>query len=314
MEKKILFLIILLIFLTGCSVDTNVDPTEKYAGEELRIGIIGNIPEIRESQVEFEEIDFEFLKEDDFDSKYDAIFITKENLSEASNPEYALIYKTSKIPFYFIGNEKSHVNFIKEDLAYEDEPDANDEKYVTGLFYTEDKYWGYGLYNDTESDANIKAVYSRVFEDIAKIKNEIREIDWSTQYKVIDQVKFHVLISEYLDNNDPNNPDISLLVRQYWCFDGTEGIEEWNRVYPITNKIALDKSHELKSALDFKNQLKEINPDSLKLMENTIVRVIVLNQWNEEGYNPEFEYSEESPKDLTYDRLEVSKGEDAGAL
>ena len=49
-------------------------------------------------------------------------------------------------------------------------------------------------------------------------------------------------------------------------------------------------------------------------MENTIVRVIVLNQWNEEGYNPEFEYSEESPKDLTYDRLEVSKGEDAGAL
>lgn len=309
LKTYFLILLMLLIFLTGCSVESNVDPTEKYEGEELRIGIIGNIPEIRETQVEFEKIDLEFLKEDYFDSKYDAIFITNENLSEASNAEYASIYKTSKIPFYFIGNEKSHVNFIKEDLSYEDEPDANDGMYVTGLFYIEDEYWGYGLYNNTESDANIKAIFSKVFEDILKIKNEVREVEWASQYNVIDQVKFHFLIKEYLDNNDLDNPDVSLLVRQYWCFDGTEGIEEWNQVYPLTNKIALDKSNEIKSALDFKNQLKEVysNSSSLKLMENTIVSDTVLNQWNEEGYNPEFEYSKESPKGLTYDMLEESQ-------
>lgn len=171
-KQTIIFVFIMfLALLTGCSANTNVDKTEKYAGEELRIGIVGNIPEIRESQVEFEEINFEFLKEDEFDSKYDAIFITKENLSEASNAEYVPIYKKSKIPFYFIGNDKSHVNFIKEDLSYEDEPHWEDGKYITGLLYRENKYWGYGLYNDKVSDMNIKALYSRVFEDISKIKN-----------------------------------------------------------------------------------------------------------------------------------------------
>lgn len=173
--KKIMFaliiiIIIISIFLTGCSV-TNVDKTEKYHGGRLKIGIIGDVPEIRESQVEFEEIDFDFLKDDDFDSEYDAIFITKDNLYEASNAEYTPIYKISKIPFYLIGNEKSHVNFIKEDLSYEAAPDSNDGMYITGLLYTQDRFWKYGLYNDTESERNIKGVYSRVFEDILEIKN-----------------------------------------------------------------------------------------------------------------------------------------------
>ncbi|MDD4564131.1 MAG: transcription elongation factor GreAB [Eubacteriales bacterium] len=161
----------LLVLLTGCSAANILDKTEKYEGEELRIGIVGNIPEIRESQVKFEEIDFGFLNDDSLDSKYDAIFITKENLSEASDAEYVSIYKKSEIPFYFIDNEKSHVNFIKEDLAYEDEPAWEDGAYITGLLYTKNKYWGYGLYNDTESEINIKGVYSRVFEDISEIKN-----------------------------------------------------------------------------------------------------------------------------------------------
>jgi hypothetical protein len=103
--------------------------------------------------------------------KYNAIFITKDNFSEASNAEYAPIYRKSKIPFYFIDNEKSHVNFIEEDLSYEDEPDFNDGMYIDGVLYIKDKHWGYGLYNDTKSETNIKAVYSRVFEDISKIKN-----------------------------------------------------------------------------------------------------------------------------------------------
>ena len=169
-KKTIFVLVMLLVFLTGCSV-TNVDKTEKYEGEKLRIGIIGDTPEIRETQVEFEEIDFGFLKEGNFDSQYDAIFITKDNLSEASNAEYVPIYKKSKIPFYFIDTDKSHVNFIMEDLSYEDEPDTEDGMYITGLLYTKDKFWRYGLYNDTKSEKNIKCVYSRVFEDISKIKN-----------------------------------------------------------------------------------------------------------------------------------------------
>lgn len=99
------------------------------------------------------------------------IISNKENLDEASNIEYAPIYKLSKIPFYFIGNEKSHVNFIEEDLSYKDEPDTKDGMYITGLLYIKDKVWKYGLYNDIESETNIKGVYSRVFQHISEIKN-----------------------------------------------------------------------------------------------------------------------------------------------
>jgi len=169
MKKFILIIIMLLVLLTGCS--SEIDKTEKYKGVDLRIGIIGPTPEIRESKVEFEEIDFHTLKEDDFGNEFDAIFITKENLSEASNAEYAIIYKKSKIPFYFIDNDKSHVNFINEELSYEDEPDSEDGMYITGILYIKDKFWGYGLYNDTRSKTNIKGIYSRVFEDISEIRN-----------------------------------------------------------------------------------------------------------------------------------------------
>lgn len=92
-------------------------------------------------------------------------------MSEASNAEYVPVYKKSEIPFYFIGNEKSYVNFIEEDLSYENEPDKQNGMYITGLLYIKNKYWGYGLYNDTKSEINIKGAYSRVFEDISKIKN-----------------------------------------------------------------------------------------------------------------------------------------------
>lgn len=125
-------------------------------------------------------------------------------------------------------------------------------------------------------------------------------MDWKLQYKVIKTAKFHVLINEYIDNNDKDNPDTSLLVREYWCFDGTR---EWSQIYPMTNKIVLKKSDEIRTTLDFKNKIKKLNPISLKLMENTIVSSNVLNQWNEQVYNTEFEYSKESPKGLTYEML-----------
>ncbi len=169
-KKTIFTIIMLLLLLTGCT-DSNDVKSKEYDGEKLQIGIIGNIPEIRELQIEFKEIDFDILKKDSFDSQYDAVFITKDNLSEASNAEYASIYKESEIPFYFIDDEKSHVNFIEEDLSYEDEPDSKSGNYITGLLYVKEKFWGYGLYNDTESDVNIKDVYSRVFQDISEIKN-----------------------------------------------------------------------------------------------------------------------------------------------
>jgi hypothetical protein len=135
--------------------------------------------------------------------------------------------------------------------------------------------------------------------------DKVSEVDWKTKYKVINKVKFHVLINEYLDSNDKENPHLFLLVRDYWCFDGTG---EFSQVHPVTNKIAFDKSNEIKSALDFKKHIVKLNSNSnsLRLMENTIISDTVLNQWNEQEYDTEYEYSRESPKGLTYEMLEKS--------
>ncbi|MBU5428388.1 hypothetical protein KQI41_18525 [Tissierella pigra] len=51
---------IISITVTRCSY-LNIDKTKEYIGEKLSIGIIGNIPEIREVEIEFEIIDFDFL-------------------------------------------------------------------------------------------------------------------------------------------------------------------------------------------------------------------------------------------------------------
>jgi len=45
-------------------------------------------------------------------------------------------------------------------------------------------------------------------------KVRFRDVDWESRYKVVNKVKFHVLINEYLDNDDKLNPEISLLVRE----------------------------------------------------------------------------------------------------
>jgi|GEM_PF-1250272 len=128
----------------------------------------------------FEFLGFEFrwgvsLKgKDTFDSNYDAIFITKINLSEASQGKYASIYKKSKIPFFFIQTEKSYVPFTEKDLTYDNAPNFNDQSYATGILYNANENgneltsWGYGLYNDIENQANIEDVYSRIFDTISQ--------------------------------------------------------------------------------------------------------------------------------------------------
>jgi hypothetical protein len=161
-------LTILSIF-TACSKPQSVK-TNTYNGKDLRIGIIGETPKVMEEKVTFGKIQFSDLEKDTFDSQYDAIFITKNNLSEASQGKYAASYKKSKIPFFFIQTEKSYVPFTEKDLTYDNAPKFTDQSYATGIMYNGNKlnFWGYGLYNDIENQANIKDVYSRIFETISQ--------------------------------------------------------------------------------------------------------------------------------------------------
>lgn len=143
---------------------------ELYNCRSLNIGIIGNIPKVREKQIKFTSMQFSDLEKQTADSKYDAIIITKDNLSQAGQGKYLSIYKITKIPFFFIESEKSYVPFIEKDLTYENAPDINNRAYATGIMFNANNnpiFWDYNLYNDIKNQTNIMDVYSRIFKTIA---------------------------------------------------------------------------------------------------------------------------------------------------
>jgi hypothetical protein len=108
--------------------------------------------------------------EEEFVSQFDAIIISEDNLSEASQVKYKSIYKETKIPYFFIQSDKSHVPFTQEDLSYEDVPNLSEWAYAIGILYDDEHfiYWEYGLYNDIENHKNIDDVYTRIFQTISQ--------------------------------------------------------------------------------------------------------------------------------------------------
>lgn len=92
MKRKIslkwIFLLLVSALIVVLSVYLLHLRSVKYEGRPLTIAVIGDFPEIKEEQVSFEEITFDDVMNNDFDS-YDAVFIMPENLSQASEIPYA---------------------------------------------------------------------------------------------------------------------------------------------------------------------------------------------------------------------------------
>lgn len=177
--KKILLFIAIVLVLAGCSSKHTPEPNEvlenpefkSYNGEQLRIALIGEPPTIKEKNlIKFTSIEFNQLDS----TKYDAIFIMKDYLEQAAEDTYAKVYRSTSIPIFFIQSNKSFIPFITEDISYRDADEFKDQTYATGfLQQNKEEYqsWGYGLYNDTVNEMNIKDVYSRIFGTIESIKN-----------------------------------------------------------------------------------------------------------------------------------------------
>ena len=180
--KRILTLIAFMLLIAGCSTKNTPKPIEEtespefrsYDGDLLRIAVIGEQPTIKEKDlIKFTSLDLNQLNQVD-SSKYDAIFIMKEYLEQAAESKYAKIYKSISIPIFFIQSKKSFIPFITEDISYKDANEFREQTYATGfLQQNKEEYqsWGYGLYNDTVSEINIKEAYSRIFGTIQSIKN-----------------------------------------------------------------------------------------------------------------------------------------------
>lgn len=152
----------------------NDDPEfELYKGKPLNIAVVGESPKIKEKQVSFSEVSFEklMLMSNDPDS-YDAIFIMKENLSQAAESKYADIYLKSTIPFFFI-SAKSHIPFTVNTTEYNASWEwTPGNSYAVGVLKSADddslKSWGFGLYNDVMTEEHIKEMYSRIFIEVEK--------------------------------------------------------------------------------------------------------------------------------------------------
>ncbi|QOR64920.1 hypothetical protein IM538_13810 [Cytobacillus suaedae] len=159
-------LLILLFALPACAQSRDF---ESYEGKSLRIAVVGDLPEVKEKQVSFSELSFDKLTGEEIGS-YDAIFITEENLPQASENKYANTYLNSAIPFFFISTN-SHIPFtVKESEFNESWNWTPGNNYAVGVLTSNEdkalKSWGFGLYNDKKTDENIKEVFSRIFETI----------------------------------------------------------------------------------------------------------------------------------------------------
>ncbi|ALC87384.1 hypothetical protein AM499_17360 [Bacillus sp. FJAT-22090] len=150
-------MLMLLIFASGCSSNT---PTNPYTGRVLNIGIIGNSPTIIENKtVKFVPITFEDLANDNY-KNYDAVFIMKEKLAEASNDNYSKVYAELQKPIIFIGTD-TLTPFISDAMEYHPKDFQKGSSFSSGLI--EGSRYGFGLYNDRENEASLKLFYSDLF-------------------------------------------------------------------------------------------------------------------------------------------------------
>jgi hypothetical protein len=167
------WLVLLFIFvLVGCN--EKLPDFEEYTSRPLDIAVIGAAPNVRETNVVFEEFPMEDLLFIDF-SEYDAVFIMKEHLEEASAAEYAEVYSSSNIPFFFIESTKGSFPFTDAEALYSNSQERGSGTDFAAGFVTssnsqsEGTTFGFGLYNDIKNDETVKGTYSIIFNKIQEI-------------------------------------------------------------------------------------------------------------------------------------------------
>lgn len=115
------------------------------------------------------------------------------------------------------------------------------------------------------------------------------------EYEYVDGIIYYVFEKEYAVLDDPQNPDKSMLYREFTQVDGAI-----NHISSHTQVTIVPKQESLK---EVKHYLQIYQSDSLHLLPNTIVSENITSQWMEEAYNPLHEYTEESPRRLTVRKL-----------
>lgn len=157
MKKSFSLFVVLLFLLSGCSNDV---PSNPYTGRDLKIGVIGEPPSILEvNKVTFYPMEFEELLNGKY-KQYDAVFIMKECLQEASSGNYSDVFTRLEVPIIFVGTN-SLTSFTTNDVEYRSKEFQAGSEYSVGIINGTE--YGFGLYNDKENEETKHLFYSDLF-------------------------------------------------------------------------------------------------------------------------------------------------------
>lgn len=131
------------------------------------------------------------------------------------------------------------------------------DAYLSSFSFTRD---------DIENKFGTISSYSNNMNLLQNILNDIDEIIYSLK----DGEKYYVLLDEFLENNDKENPNKSELCRSYILFDG------------INNNIS--SHNEITVAPKITNNIDDIRKIAEPIHEDTIVTNNVKRKWQSEGY------------------------------
>lgn len=169
--KKVFFITSLLfisLYLIGCS-----KAEVQYDGSLLRIGVVGEIPDVKSEKVMFEKVSLDSLLQDvsSISSSFEAIMITPTMFEVASDDKYIDIYTSSKTPIIFFDSEKRNLPFTNERTTYDKarwdslKNGSHTSIYLNNEEVNKEDAWYFYL----KEDNNLDNLYKQIFEKIEEL-------------------------------------------------------------------------------------------------------------------------------------------------
>ena len=168
MRLNMILSIISIFFLLTLSACSNNEV--KYDGEQLKIAVIGDIPELNNKKIHFESISLDEFGEDatQISTNFDAVMITPVVFEEASNDRFVEVYNGSKIPIIFFDSEKRNLPFTNGGLTYQTaqweslENGSHTTIYLSDIDADREDVWYFYLKDEKELDVLYKEIFEKV--------------------------------------------------------------------------------------------------------------------------------------------------------
>lgn len=164
-----IYLILLLssiVVITGCTNQKEND----YEGGLLRIAVVGTSPTFEHENVQFEEIDIDYLFEEA--GAYDALFVMEETFTHTSKGKYAKLYKGLPYPTFFIGLSQPHEAFTDENLTILDFEEGLSQAFAQGYYRNNNgtNTWTFVPSNPLKTKDEYRSMYIKIFNEIDEFR------------------------------------------------------------------------------------------------------------------------------------------------